>query len=243
VSDSLPIENFFSEGFRNFLEAIRFHGESDPIIFPRECSDSDISIKKTFHAWFKDIVYTHLNGDTRPCAIEEKMAVFAKIRYKRRGNLISYANIQVLIAETDLKTFYRSKAGNCNYLRLDYDLDALGKIFTHPQPHIHISSDRPRFGLMNSSSGNIIIDFFEFIYLNFFSEKWLKWARNAHCRKTEDFGEFDKIVKAFDNSQLNIILESDNYINKIKESCRKQKERLFKFKIDKTKSDILCYTG
>ncbi len=242
-------EYYFSPGFNTFVLSTYPWENLKKVSFPSGCHNLRISSQETPHNWFKRIVDEQLNGKTEPCAVEENMAVFAKLVYD--NGIITYSNVQVIIVDDDLDIFYKSASPaniNARYLRLDYDLSSLGEMFTHPHPHIHVTADGvPRFDAYFSHNGNIIIDFFDFIYRNFFIDKWKEWARNASksnmaSLENANSAVFDLIVDAFKANQCDVLTSKyANHIFHIKEGCRAVKEKIFPNKINPDITSVLCY--
>ena len=56
--------------------------------------------------------------------------------------------------------------------------NTLGDPFTHPLAHVHVSDEsHPRFSLDGGTSGNVIVDYLEFLYRNYVFDDWLNWAK------------------------------------------------------------------
>jgi len=241
-----PENDYFSIGFRHFLEAIRTYQAVTEVDFPRNYFLSRISPREKISDWFRRIVDDQLEGEVKPCVVEQNMGVFCRVIYK--GDLITYANIQVIIADDDLENFYFDPKIKCNYLRLDCDPNRLGEIFTHPLPHIHISeSGSPRFGTDIFKSGNIVLDFFDFIYRNFYPNLWIEWAYRAYQegkrRRADNSPDiFKPIAHAFKTNQLGILTTRYSQgLREIRNSCRSLKDSLFTKSINHQDASIILY--
>ncbi len=241
-----PESDYFSIGFRNFLETIRPYQVDQEASFPRNYAVEHIAANEEIFAWFHRIIDEQLGGLVDACAIEEDLGVFAKIHY-HRGH-IAYANIQVIKTAEDLETFYLDARVPCNYLRLDYDPNRPGKIFTHPLPHIHASQlEAPRFGSDISESGNIIVDFFDFIYRNFYDAKWIEWVRHAYREgnwhravEADDF--FEPIRIAFEEGRIGDLRPGHRReIGNIRQSCRKLKNAISPGIVDHQEALLIAY--
>lgn len=116
--------------------------------------------------------------------IEDNIAVFLKLTWKDRKRLV-YANIQTIITTSNLEDYYYLGVdAEAQYLRLDFDYKTLGDPFSHPLAHIHVEGDlSPRFALEGGNSGNIIVDYLEFLYRNYVADKWLEWAEREWNRE------------------------------------------------------------
>lgn len=245
-------KEYFSKGFQNFINVIWPYQGIKEAVYPPKCSETHISKNEEIHEWFKRIVDDHLGRDTSQCAMETGMAVFASLRFN--DNIIEYANIQVLKTKPDKKLvdYYRHPDKvSCKYLRFDYDLKCLGEMFTHPHPHIHTTPDgSPRFWSTIYHNGNvsenIVLDFFEFVYRNFYPEKWHDWARYACQSKRpiiqEDDVKFDAIIEAFKaNNQEAILSKYNRDLKRIKSRCRELKEKLFPFTMESERANGFTY--
>jgi len=105
LSSYQPVEEYYSDGFRNLMNSISQWGSETEKVFPSACINTRISPTESVHEWFKRIVNEQLEVSTKPCKVENNMAVFANIRYD--NTKIVYANIQVVVVlNDDLDGFY-----------------------------------------------------------------------------------------------------------------------------------------
>lgn len=238
---SRPEQEYYTTGFRNFLMALMPCGRTE-VIFPTGSRDSRISAQDGIHTWFCRLVDNALDGAIERCAVEENMGVVAGVRY--RDDLIEHICLQLVVAEADLETFYLAPETHCSYFRLDYDLGCLGPLFKEAVPHIHCFPEgAPRFSCA-TPGGNVIVDFFDFIYRNFYHDKWVEWARCAYQNSNHGVGAnrdiFSPIEQAFKASQHQVLVSRyDNHLHGIKAACRELKDRLFSARIDTKTSTLL----
>ena len=241
-----PKESYFSDGFRNFIWTIYPYANKSEVYFPHGYRPSKIPPSMSIHGWFKQLVDGQLQGSARSCSVEENMGVFGHLKYK--NGLVVYANIQVIIAfeQENFDGYYLDDKSPCSYFRFDYDLNSLGKMFCEPQPHVHtLAEGPPRFDLQ-ISSGNAIIDFFDFIYRNYYYEKWLDWARYANqsegsalSRKENVFGRIEEAFKAGEHQEL--VSQHGKQLGEIKRACRSLKYKIFPAGIDHKTAATLSY--
>lgn len=239
-----PVEDYFSSGFRNLVVAICSHQNRSEAHFPYGCHETRISSQDSVHTWFTRLVDNQLKGRVEECAVETNMGVFAHLRY--RDGLIAYANIQVIVAEADLETFYLDDKTPCSYFRFDYDLDCLGKMFKEPQPHVHtVPEGAPRFG-QHLQRGNAVVDFFDFIYRNYHHAKWISWARYAYSREGPALGREEDVFKPIEeafkaNKHQELVSIYGNSLGHVKAACCALKDKLFAARIDITTAATLGY--
>ena len=165
-----------------------------------------------------------------------------------RAAVSEFASVQVLKVECSLHDFY-SGAPSRHYLsRLDLDERSLGTLFSHPFPHIHADPEGPlRFSLENGTSANVVVDFVEFAYLQFYPEKWMAWAErvwNAEFRETHSDAEdnpFRAIRKAFAESRIEIIREQSGAILELKRALQLAKEGLLGLRMSTEDLRLLAY--
>ena len=209
-------------------------------------SEIRVSKSETVADWFIRIIDTILNGDIKACEIEDNVAVFVIIKWK--NYCIDYINFQVLITtEGRLETFYNSCSSmQHQYFRLDLDYTSSNLLFKEAVPHIHsLPKGPPRFLLNYLESKNIILDFIEFIYLNYDYDKWLEWAQavwriNIPRKMEED--TLPVILKASKENQ--IIPTIEKYKKDIiifKNALNLEKAKAFPLYIDKDLLKIINY--
>ena len=239
-----PDYDYFSPGFRNFLELIKPYGRKE-VLFPSGVAEARIGKQEHVHPWFRRLVDSALDSHVERCAVEENMGVFARLQYRDKGEIITHVNLQVLVTETDLETYYLNPDTRARYFRLDYDPDRLGPIFKEPLPHVHSRPvGAPRFSMW-APTGNVVVDFFDFIYRNFYHENWLGWAKHAYSRWQRSTGTdiFVPIEEAFKTKDGHTVLvsEYEKQLRDIKSACRTLKDRIFTARINAHSSKLLTY--
>jgi hypothetical protein len=191
----------------------------------------------------------YCGGDPTRVAVEENLAVMAKLGWHRQGQeeRLRFACIPVLIAECGLEEYYLAPEAKAVCVRLDLNYEALGEPFSHPLPHIHLTdADSPRFSLDGGTGGNIVADFLEFIYRNHVPGKWFVWARRQWLLRRGEQGEeaaaqFDQIARAFRDGQFAFLRANAHIISQIKHVLREAKDLLFKTHMDSADREILEY--
>jgi hypothetical protein len=238
----------FSTGVDNVLLRVRPHGQLWTA-FPHGLNATDTRRDKaeTLHQWFVRLVDQYCGGDPRLVAVEENIAIFANFAW-RKDRLI-YASVPTLVViEGSLEDFYLDADRPAVYLRLDLNYDTLGDPFSHPLAHVHVADEsHPRFALDGGTSGNVIVDYLEFLYRNYMSDKWLGWARRqwlgtsyADSADPED-DPFERIVKAFTDAQFGVLEAQAPVIGQIKKTLREAKDSLFAAHMNGTDREILEY--
>jgi hypothetical protein len=159
-----------------------------------------------------------------------------------------YANIQTIVTASDLEDYYLDLNAQAIYLRLDFDYKTLGDPFSHPLAHIHVEGDlSPRFALEGGTSGNIVVDYLEFLYRNYVPVKWLRWAEREWNRKFDatagpgEVNHFSAIVDAFATSQFPILRDHTALLSRIKRTLQERKDELFTFHMEGADRELLEY--
>jgi hypothetical protein len=162
---------------------------------------------------------------------------------------LTYVSAQAIIVRNKtLNSYYASGSNEVQYLRLDYHGARIGPMFKEHWPHIHVYEDgEPRFPCDQSSSGNIVIDFFDFIYRNYYHSKWLDWAELVWDDQAANLGispnPFPAIQQAFDAHQIPSLLGKYRpYIELMKRAWRENNDALLPLFIDNEKCRLLSYT-
>ena len=242
----MPDSLLFSIGVDNLLEAIRPHGR-DEVRFPRGLVESEARRhpSERLQTWFRRVVDRSCGGEPGLIAIEDNIAVLVALNGRPR---LSYASIQTVIATTDLDDYYLDEAAQAQYLRLDLDYRTLGDPFSHPLAHVHVEGElSPRFALDGGYSGNIVIDYLEFIYRNYVPNKWLAWARRAWDRErstNESPGESDRfstVIQAFGDGQFHILREHAAFLGDVKRALRRRKDEAYRYHMEGADREILEY--
>ena len=144
----MPNSRSFSPAVDRLLHNLRPCGHSKscwPLNLDR--AQSRRQPGESLRQWFVRMVNDFCDGDTRPVALEGNLAVFVRLGWKDRKQLL-YANIQTVRATCDLDDYYLGAEAEAIYLRLDFDYQTLGDPFSHPLAHVHLEGDlSPRFAL------------------------------------------------------------------------------------------------
>jgi hypothetical protein len=244
----MPDSTLFSIGVERLLRAVRPYGGSTSA-FPPQLNESEFRRNpgETLHAWFVRAVDGLCGSDPKRAAVEDNIACFIKLSWKDRRRLI-YASAQTVVATCDLEDYYLDADREAQYLRLDFDYHSLGKAFSHPLVHIHTEGDlSPRFALDGGTSGNVVVDYLEFLYRNYAPAKWLKWAEHVWEREFRatanpgDLNHFPTIIEAFENSQIQILRDHAALLGRIKRALRTRKDDAFGCHMEGTDREILEY--
>lgn len=189
-----------------------------------------------------------LGGGVDAVAIEDTLALFVELHWAERA--ISYANIQALWTSVPLREFVDAcESPSHQYLRLDYHPDeALGQLLKEPHPHLHVDADgEPRFPVPLSASKDVVGWFVDFVYRNFFYEDWIAWAKEAwdhQCRETNRENRWPRLVQAFNQSKLQVILADDQLrkdLDDLKQCLAEKRSRIFRLQGSSTYLDVLAH--
>ncbi len=238
----------FSDGIDKVVEIVRPHGAPPETAFPSlplDVTDTRRRSGDNLHEWFKRLVDKYCQGDPTQIRIEDNIALMAKFKWdKLEKNRLIYASVPILVTESTLEEYYLD-GGRATYFRLDVDYGTLGTPFSHPLAHINVGDDdSPRFALDGGTSGNVVMDFLEFIYRNHAPRKWLQWARREWLSAGEDkqrADQFNQIVQAFRDSQFNVLRANAIVLSQIKRTPREAKDSLFDAHVTGTDREILEY--
>jgi hypothetical protein len=237
----------FSAHVDTLLHAIRPYGRAESLFpFTLDVASGRRLPGQALHQWFKAIVDQSCQGEPKLAAVEDHIAIFVRLGWDRTQ--LIYANIQTLVASCDLDEFYVDGSGEPVYLRLDFDRATLGAPFSHPLAHIHVDVDRwPRFALDGGTSGNIVMDYLEFLYRHYVPAKWRTWAERVwdqeffESANENDENPFPIIMEAFSSNQLQILRDYSADLNRLKRTLRRSKDKLFDFHMDGADRELLEY--
>lgn len=238
-----PEPQSFSDGVDRVVALVRPYSRPETA-FPAalDVADTRRGSAEDLHGWFVRLVDKYCQGDPLLVGIEENIALFSKFKWE--NNRLTYASVPTLIAESTLEEYYLD-GGSATYFRLDLNYETLGEPFSHPLAHIHIGDeDSPRFALDGGTSGNVVMDFLEFIYRNHVPAKWLQWARRQWLTEGADerrAGQFNQIVQAFRDPQFNVLRANAHVILQVKRRLRDAKDSLFDSHMDGADREILEY--
>lgn len=110
--------------------------------------------------------------------VDENLFVWGKI-VKKRDILTSLSVSAIVSTEMPIALLPITPAtetGVVRYHRLDYEPQQPGPLFLEPLPHLHSSPEgSPRQALALSADSNLLVEFLDFLYRNYFPETWNKW--------------------------------------------------------------------
>lgn len=184
-------------------------------------------------------------GGLNNVIIDDNIAIFPFVNIKDRE--IANMSLQVL-ATIDCKiTDYRDNESSAAYFRLDYHPKEIGRIFSHPMPHIHISNKYDaRMPFAIESPSTCILDFIEFLYINFYYEKWLSWAKDVWQKglmtNLNDPYDSDNYLDVIQEGLLNGRIIDNSFVNKYGDSIKKFKRMLFNEKKEESQKLVTIPT-
>lgn len=242
----------FSDSFDSFLHSLQPHGgPKGSRTYPAGLSWQDTKIRgnETAHDMLVRCVNNAAGGDVRRCQIEDDLAVFAFISW-RENDILYPASVQAIkTIGVDVPTYFAG-AGNhqVQYFRLDVERRT-GLMFTHPFPHAHyVPRGEVRYSLNGWQSRNILVDFFEHIYLQCYHNSWLAWAENVWNRHWSVAAgnaalpnPFQTIVDAFRESQYQVLEQYQRDLEAIKNVLRRKKDDGYRLRVDGARCSLLAY--
>lgn len=232
----------------NLLVRVRPHGQpATAFPYRLDATDTRRGDPETLHQWFVRLVDKYCGGEPALVAVEDGIAIFANFVWRK--NRLIYASVPTLIVpEGTLDDFYVDDRRPAVYLRLDLNYETLGEPFSHPLAHVHVFDESyPRFALDGGTSGNVIVDYLEFLYRNYVFDEWLKWARRQWLAQDgadlidEENDPFERIVKAFAEAQFGVLKAHAPVIQRIKKVLRDAKDSLFAAHMNGADREILEY--
>lgn len=238
----------FSAGVQNFLSTLH-PGKRDlgEAFFPSGVDAATLRTQgdESPREWFVRTVDSVLGQEPGGCAIEPQFGAFASVKW-RNGTELRFVQIQAIVCMESLEQLYLYDSTPAYYLRLDYDLSALGAIFSHHHPHIHTTpwDFALRFPPDMAETGNVVVDFMDFIYRNFFHTTWKDWAASVwrdEARRRNMDNLFEPISAAFDSSKVDILLTPpfEDSLKRMKHTWRKCRDDLFPLRIPLQVSQLL----
>ena len=238
----------FSESVDSLLRMLKPARGQKKTTFPRDLDPSQTRFEQgeSIHEWFVRMTDTCCDGEPIHCELEANIGMFAALHWDDCE--LKGGNISTVIANADLESFYVDGGDDAIYMRFDLDYGTLGKIpFSHPIPHIHLKGDSPRLPLPGGS-GNVVMDFLEFIYLNFAESDWMTWAELAWntyyfrvAKLPEEKNPFNSILNAFKYSKIEELRGHEKHLRQWKKQMQQQKDKLFPFHVDESDRKLLEY--
>lgn len=234
----------FSPGIENVFTILKAKSDGRSS-FPHgwKLQNGRIGSTEPVRDWFIRCVDVHLGGDHGPCQVADRLAVFAVVYW--RDQTLAYVNCQALVTiGGTLEDYYLDPSVEAQYFRLDYDLDALGEMFREPSPHVHIRPDgEPRFQM--TPARNALMDFFDFIYRNYFHAEWLDWAeaqwRREAASRQLDVDAFERVREAFAGSRYGELKRWSEPLGFMKRAWRRQKDALWPYALPADEVALLSY--
>ena len=112
----------FSLGVDNVIQQVRPYGRLAST-FPNglDANDTRRSGGETLQQWFVRLVDTYCNGDPDRVAVEENVAIFASLKWRK--DELCFASIPALVTSCDLVDFYFGEPAEVVYLRLDLNYE------------------------------------------------------------------------------------------------------------------------
>lgn len=230
----------FSASVDNILHLLRPQGSSQTR-FPAKLDPNSTRMdsEETLHKWYSRLVSEFCQEEPTVSALEENIAVFIALFWD--GKRLVGANMCTLVTTCDLEEYFLERPEDCEevYLRLDFDYGTLGHPFSHPIPHLHILGNlSPRFSLEVGRTGNVVMDYFDFLYRHYAPEKWRMWAEsvwNKHYIETQrppQENPFRSIMDAFADSQIDVLRKHSDSVQRLKRVLRERKDELFNWCMD-----------
>lgn len=217
--------------------------------YPRNLSLGAVrrSDNEAAHIWLKRCA-DHFEGDTWSFVVDECIALFFIIEWQEKT--ITYANLQALwVPDVTIEDFVNGAGTERHrYLRLDYDLQALGLLLKEPQPHVHVEADgEPRFLIPAAVGDDVVGWFLDFVYRNFRYEDWIEWVRgiwHSYCLERRRENRWEMLVNAFSASNLgaieaNVALRGD--LQDLKACLLAERKKLFPLTIDAKRAELLSH--
>jgi len=179
---------FMSHGVERVLHELQPWGSPEGTRFFPNALGQDpprTESRKPWHRWLRECVDLLKSKANFACdrdalnafAVRPDLAVFAKARWENKTELAA-ATVQALKCEGTLEDLLRGPVPNAYYFRLDFDREKLGALFSHPFPHVHVIPEGlPRLPAPVGPSGNVIVDFLEWVFLQCHHGEWLEWAK------------------------------------------------------------------
>lgn len=239
--DGWPTE-FLSQSVTTVLYTLSANqGPNGAIFFPKpELKNTDLKIvdRQHLHSWFSRCSEA-VDGPDR-LAIDDHIAVIGSIEWC--NFMLTKVNIQVLATvNTTVDNYYWKQDTSspdastqdkfaAHYYRLDLDLNKGGKLFREPQPHLHTEpKGEPRINFNTYSDRTLIVDFIEFLFLNYAYDSWLIWAKNVWEREkmfADGEDPFPRIVSFYKDPIISNLSIYAKHISALRDILNKEKRRV-----------------
>lgn len=234
-----------SAGLDNVLILLR-QRRGDRSSFPRgfTLEGGRVGKSESIGMWFKRCVDELLGGDVGRCKVEDHLALFAVVHWRDKQTMSHVSCQAVIVQQGIVDHLYRDPGLRAQYLRLDYDLTALGAMFREPTPHVHVHPDgEPRFGL--PTSRNVLMDFLDFVYRNYCYETWLRWATSVWEREARLRGRdpaiIEQVQRAFDTANCAALGRFSADLDRMKRAWRAERDALWPHVVPDRETSLLCY--
>jgi hypothetical protein len=236
----------FSSTVDRLLHLIRPHGRRQTCFPPSlDPGATRLGPNESLHSWYARIVADYCGDEPMLWAIEPNVAAFIALFWNT--NQLYGANISTLITSCDLEEYLLGPPPECEYayFRLDLDVRSLGQPFSHPLPHIHVIDDlSPRFAVEIGPSGNVVMDYFDFIYRQYVPSKWRDWAEavwNHRVQPDPLDNPFPTIVAAFERGEIGVLREHAQSVQRLKQILSERKDELFEYCMSPEDLTLLRY--
>ena len=246
----------FTESLHHVLLNLRQRGggpKQGHGTFPAEIAGKDIRVgdNEPPEQWFRRLVGDYLGGDLWRCQIEDNLALFLQLTWGDGRILEARVQAFAVVGGRTLAEVYGCVSRFTRYLRYDYDEDEWGDLYSHPFPHVHPQpDDAPRFPFKASESCLSLIEFFEFLYLNFNHRSWLEWATTVAKERATLIEELISLIRSDDlpESKRKVIRKfataRKNELSQVLGSLRKAKREMpFALECDLGELELLNYLG
>jgi hypothetical protein len=115
---------------------------------------------------------------------------------------------------------------------MDFDPTALGPILKEALPHIHVVPDgEPRFGISVPASGDVVGEFVDFVYRNYFHDDWQSWARavwEQECQQVGKVSRFVTIADAYRTAKVRLLAtELKDELVQLKSCLARERRKFF----------------
>jgi len=231
----------FTPALEQLVHTIRGARRTGRVVFPPGLSEGSARRKpdQPAHVWIRRCAEEF--GGVENVALEENLVLFMVVHLN--DTKITYANLQALWTEVPAASFVQGTGAEMHrYLRLDHDPSALGPLLKEPMPHLHVEADgEPRFAVPASDA---VAWFLDFVYRNFFYDRWIVWAQLAWddwCRDRERPNRWLRLVGAFNQSAIRII-EGDADLREdlmqLQQCLRVERKKLFPFEVDSARAAL-----